>query len=171
MTAYFKKEYLEQAKKQRKKNLIVFFSLLGAYLLVSVGLFIWYTTLPYKSPTISVVKSIHYVVTGVSVIVGALILGITFKRVNRFYKLTYNMYYGIKEKFTGSFIEYDETIIEKDGVEFKSLVFLEWNKYKNDFFERKVYVFSEKPLPQIEVGKNVKYITQSNVLLGYEILP
>ena len=81
------------------------------------------------------------------------------------------MYYGIKEKFTGSFIEYDETIIEKDGVEFKSLVFLEWNKYKNDFFERKVYVFSEKPLPQIEVGKNVKYITQSNVLLGYEILP
>ena len=77
---------------------------------------------------------------------------------------------GIKETYTGRFIRYDETICQKDGVDVKSLIFVEWNKYKNDFFERKVYVFNEFPFPEIEVDKNVTYVTQGNVLISYEIL-
>ena len=77
---------------------------------------------------------------------------------------------GIKEKYTGNFLEYDETVQVKDGVDFKSLVFIEWNKYKNDFFERKVLVFNEKPFPEIPEKANVNYVTQGNVLIEYEIL-
>ena len=42
--------------------------------------------------------------------------------------------------------------------------------YKNDFFERKVLVFDEKPFPELEENQNVKYVTQGNVLISYEIL-
>ena len=68
------------------------------------------------------------------------------------------------------FFEYDETLQDKDGVDFKSLVFIEWNKYKNDFFERKVLVFDEREFPQIKEGQNVTYVTQGNVLVSYKIL-
>ena len=59
--------------------------------------------------------------------------------------------------------------MEKDGVDFKSLIFLEWNKYKKDYFERKVLVFNEKPFPEIPDGATVTFITQGNVLISYEI--
>ena len=81
-----------------------------------------------------------------------------------------NLFSGIRETSTGSFFEYDESLRTKDGVEFKSLVFLEWNKYKDDFYERHVLVLIEKEFPKFEENQNVRYVTQGNVLVGYEIL-
>lgn len=52
----------------------------------------------------------------------------------------------------------------------KSLVFLEWNKYKKGYYERKVLVFYEKEFPEIPEGSGVRFITQGNVLVSYEIL-
>ena len=77
---------------------------------------------------------------------------------------------GIRETYTGSFFEYSETLQDKDGVDCKALVFLEWNKFKKGFFERKVLVFAEKEFPKFEENMNVRYVTQSNVLVSYEIL-
>ena len=88
---------------------------------------------------------------------------------HRYYKITLYLKTGLRETSTGSFFEYDETLQDKDGVDFKSLVFLEWNKYKNDFFERKVLVFDELPFPEFTENQNVRYITQGNVLVSYEI--
>lgn len=170
MVEYFNKDFFLKAQAQRKKTLIIFYIIVGFYLLVSMGLFFWFTTLPYADKTISVIKLIHHVFTGLCVIFGAIYLGIVYKRVNRYYRMTAKMVAGIKETYTGSFLEYDETVINKDGVDVKSLIFVEWNKFKNDFFERKVYVFNELPFPEIEVGKNVKYVTQGNLLISFEIL-
>jgi len=170
MTEYFvEKDHLE-AKAQRKKVLTVYYVVLAVYLAISVLLFIWYRTLPYKSPTIAGVKWIHYPLTALMVAFSFVYLGIPFKRVNRYYRLTRNLITGLRETSTGSFFEYDETLQDKDGVDFKSLVFIEWNKYKNDFFERKVLVFDEKPFPVFEENQNVRYVTQGNVLISYEIL-
>jgi hypothetical protein len=77
---------------------------------------------------------------------------------------------GLKETSTGSFFEYDENVQTRDGVEFKSLVFLEWNKYKKDFYERRVLVYVEKEFPKIDKNQNVKYVTQGNKLVSYEII-
>lgn len=170
MIEYFKEEQFYRAKKQRKGVLTIFFVVLAVYLIVSVGLFLWYRTLPYKSPTINTVKWIHYPLSALMVIFSFIYLGIPYKRVNRYYRLNYNLIYGIRETSTGSFFEYDQTLQDKDGVDFKSLIFLEWNKYKNDFFERKVLVFDELEFPKFEEKMNVKYVTQGNVLISYEIL-
>lgn len=170
MTDYFIPEYLESAKKQKKKTLAVYFAVLGIYLAASVADYIWYFGLPYKSPTITGVKWLQYSITAVFVIFSFIYLGIVYKRVRRYYKQCYNMQTGLKETSTGNFLEYDEEIQDKDGVDFKSLVFIEWNKYKKDFFERKVLVFYEKPFPEIPEKANVRYVTQGNVLISYEIL-
>ena len=147
-----------------------YFLIVAVYLVLSLGLFLWYRTLPYMSGEIGKVKFIHYTISAIFVIVSFIYIGIPFKRVNKYYKMTYNMLTGIKETSTGSFFEYDETLQDKDGVDFKALVFIEWNKYKNDFFERKVLVFDEREFPEFKEGENVRYVTQGNVLIEYTLL-
>lgn len=170
MIEYFLDENYLQAKKQRKTVLGWYIAIMSIYLIVSLGIFFWYRTFPYQDPRINTAKFIEYSLTALVVIFSFIYLGIPYKRVNRFYRLTNQMKTGIRETSTGSFFEYDETLQDKDGVDMKSLIFIEWNKYKNDFFERKVLVFDEREFPQIPEGANVKYITQGNVLISYEIL-
>ena len=170
MTEYFiEKDYCD-VKKQRKKVLAFYFIVLGLYLVFSVAMYWWYRTLYYKHPDIPTVKAIHYSVTALMMIFSLVYLGIKFKRVNKFYYLTVNLLTGQRETSTGSFFEYDETLQYKDGVDFKALIFIEWNKYKNDFFERKVLVFHEREFPKIPEKANVRYVTQGNVLISYELL-
>ncbi len=170
MIEYFKEEQYKNAKAQCKKVLAIYFIVLALYLVASGFIFWWYLIQPYKSPVITKIKFIQHPLTVLFLIFSFIYLGIPYKRVRRFYKMTYYLMTGIRETSTGSFFEYDETLQDKDGVDFKSLVFLEWNKYKNDFFERKVLVFDEMPFPELEQNQNVKYITQGNVLISYEIL-
>ncbi len=170
MVEYFKEQEYFEAKEQRDKSLIVYVIVMVIYALFSLGMILWYLTLPYKSPTIIKVKCIHYSVSVLGVIFSFIYLGIPFKKVNRYYKLCYQLLNGIRETSTGSFFEYSNELQDKDGVECKYMVFLEWNKYKKDFFERKVLVFNEKEFPKFEENMNVRYVTQSNVLVSYEIL-
>jgi hypothetical protein len=170
MIDFFKEEELEVVKKQRKKVINWYIAIGVIYLVASIAIILWYSTLPYESPTITWVKVIHYSLSAIFVIFSFIYLGIVFKRVNKYFKLMVNMSTGIRETSTGSFIEYSESIQDKDGVDMKALIFLEWNKYKNDFFERKVLIPHEKDFPELTENVNARYITQSNVLISYEIL-
>lgn len=170
MVQYFKEQDYINAKAQRKKVLILYFIILGIYLIISAGLFIWYRTLPFMSDKIGLVKFIQHSLSALFVIATFIYLGIPYRRVNRYYKKTFNMFTGLRETSTGSFFEYDESVQDKDGVDFKALVFVEWNKYKNDFFERKVLVFAEREFPEFKEGENVRYVTQGNVLIEYTLL-
>ena len=170
MTAYFTDDYLISSEKQRKKARGIYFIFVALYLAVSVVMVVWYMRLPFRSPTIKVVKWIHYTITVLFIAFSFIYLGIIYKRVNRFYKLCYNMKYGIRETFEGSFLYYDNYVADKDGVDCKSLVFLEWNKYKKNYFERKVYVFNEQPFPEMEEKAVYTFVTQGNVLIEYEKL-
>ena len=175
MTEYYTEAELGSAKKQKKRVLTWYFIIFGVYFAASVAFFAYYLTLPYSgyrdtAHTISLLKWGHYSLTAVFVIFSFIYLGIPFKRVRRYYKMCVNLSTGLKETSVGNFLEYDEHIQDKDGVDFKALVFIEWNKYKKDFFERKVLVFYEKPFPEIPEKANVSYVTQGNVLVSYEIL-
>ena len=175
MTQYFEENQLKQAEKQRRTNLAIYFITLSFFLIFTVLCVIYYTTFPYSgygdtASRITKLKAIHYSVTGIFVIFSFIFLGIRYKRVNRYYRLCSHLKNGLKEVSTGSFFEYDENIQDKDGVDMKSLIFIEWNKYKNDYFERKVLVFYEKPFPEFAEKATVRYVTQGNVLISYEIL-
>lgn len=169
MTDYFNDEMLIKAKKQRKKVFLVYMAFLSLYFLICLGLFIWYWQLPYKHSQITLVKWITFSVTAIFIVFSFIYLGIPYKRVNKFYKLLLNLKTGLKESTIAEFIETDSQMVIKDGVECKELVFNEWNKFKNDFYKRKVYVFYEFPFPEMGKGDKVNFITQGNVLIKYEI--
>ena len=133
MIDYYVKEDLDKALAQKKRTLIIYYVVLGLFLIFSAGMVFWYLTLPYESPTIAVVKLIHFPLMAVFIAFSFLYLGIKYKRVNDFYKLMYNLETGIKETSTASFFEYSNELQYKDGVDCKALVFLEWNKYKKEF--------------------------------------
>jgi len=171
MTEVFAKQDLISAEKQRKKVLIIYFITLAVFLVASVLFVIWNSNLPYKSNLIYLVKVLHYLLVALYIGFTFVYFGIIYKRINRYYKLINNVFTGIKEENTAEFIKTDLSTADKDGVDCHSLVFLEYNKYKKDFFERKVLVLAEKPIPEIEKNGYVKFITQGNVLVSYEILP
>ena len=166
---YYNEKLYENTKKQRKKVLTIFFVLLGVYLVYTIGLLIWFTTLTYKSPTIPLVKFLLHFVNVVFGIFAFLYLRLKYRMVNRYYKALTNINTGIRETYEGTFIEYDETVQNERGVEYKSLIFEEWNKYKKSIFKRKVLVFNDLPFPEIEKGSLVEFVTQSNILVKYEI--
>lgn len=168
MTEYFKKEILEGAKRHRKKNLIIYFSFVAAFVVSCLALFIWYTTLPYASPKITAVKLILYPLTVIFVIFSFIYLGISGKRTKKYYALCQRISVGIKERSEAEFLRYDDTLSTKDGVDVKSLVFSERNKYKGEFYERKVLLFYELPFPELEAGRKYAFITVGNVLFSYE---
>ena len=170
MITYFTDDIHEKAERQRKKCLFIYLIILGAYLISSGCILAWYMTLPYMSPKISTVKWVQYPLTVVFVILSFIYLAIPYKRVNKYCKLCRQLKTGLREKFTGRFFEYSEGLESKDGVDCKSLIFIEWNKYKNTSFERKVLVFYELPFPQIPIDATLSYVTQGNVLIEYEIL-
>ena len=170
MTQYFYNSEFNKVKKQRKIVLSIYFIILAVYLFISVGFYLWFRTLPYMAEDITKVKFLHYGITVVFVIISFIYLGIIFKRVNRYYRMTLNMIHGLKETFVASFLEYDESIRDKDGVDFKSLIFIEWNKYKQEFYERRVLVPFEKEYPEFTENQIIKFVTQGNILFSYEIL-
>ena len=81
---YFKNEFYLQAKKQRNKTLLIYFFIALTYLILTVGLFLWYGTLPYKDEKIATVKFIHYSITAVFVFISVVYFGIKFKRINKY---------------------------------------------------------------------------------------
>lgn len=170
MIEYFKQEYLLEITKQKKKEMTIYLIILGLYFLISAGLFYWYMTLPYKSSQILTIKLIHYPLTIIMFVFSIIWLAIKYKRTYKTYVTAYNLLHVKNQTSEGSFLEYDERVEDKDGVDYKALVFLEWNKFKNDYFERKVLVFEQLPLPEIPENAKVRYVTQGNVLIRYEIL-
>ena len=90
--------------------------------------------------------------------------------VKKFYKALNNVKIGIKEEYVAEFIGCDETLQTKEGVEYKCLLFKEWNKYKKVNFQRKVLIPYEMEYPELPKKAKMRYITQGNVLVQYEII-
>ncbi len=170
MIEYFHTEEVNIANKQRKKTLGVYLITLAVYLVFFFCMMIWYWFLPYKHPQIKVVKWILYPISIFYMIFSYMYLFIRYGRIRRYYNLCCKMVYGNKEVYVGEFLRYENSIEQKDGVDFKSLIFKEWNKYKNNFFERKVLVFYEKDFPEITEKAVIEYTVQGNVLLNYKYL-
>ena len=170
MINYFENSEYEKARKQRTRMISIYLAVLAVFVAFAIYMLIFYIRLPYQSPKIATVKWIVYPVTTVFIFFSFLYLGVPYKKIKRQLNFCQNLVFGLKEETTAAFFEYQDVLHDKDGVDCKSLIFLEWNARKNDYFERKVLVFAEKDFPQIPEKAKVKFITQGNFLLSYEIL-
>ena len=77
---------------------------------------------------------------------------------------------GLKHEETNYFYCFDKKSLQKDNIDVEACVFETWSKKKCEWMEREAYFDPEMPLPPFESGDYVRYITQSNFVIQYEIL-
>lgn len=170
MNNYFTEQEYFNADKQRKNCLLVYCATAVVFLLVSVLNYIIFASQPYGSNKLNFIKAIQFTISAIYVVFSFLFLGIKYKRVNKYSKFCKRLIKGKKQTSELDFFEFDDRVTMLDGVECKTIIFLEWNEYKKIYFERKVLVFYEKEFPQIPENAFVKMVTQGNFLISYEVL-
>ena len=87
-----------------------------------------------------------------------------------YYKILKGVNEGTSNGTVGEFDRYGTDIEIRDGIEYKSLYFLEYNTKKQEFFERKVWLDTEKPRPEFTQGEHIKFYTHGNMLVSFERL-
>ena len=155
---------------QRKKILSVFYVITVLYAAFCIGWWIYFMGLPYNHPMQALPKWLVRFASVAYVLFLFPFMGIKFHRVNRYYKLMYTISEGIKNEETCYFAFFAEKDLQKEKVDVISCVFKTWNKKKQEWMEREVYFDVEKDWPDLEQGDLVRYVTQSNFLIRYDVL-
>jgi hypothetical protein len=130
----------------------------------------YYISLPYEDPMQALPTTCVYVATAVYVIFCYPFLGIKFSRVRRYFKMLSYVSEGLKMEEKNYFYCFDEKSLQKDNIDVIACVFETWNKKKSEWMERETYCDPEMSLPPFESGDYVRYVSQSNFIIQYEIL-
>ena len=172
MINVYKQEDYENALKLKKKLLRFYFLGLSVFLVATITIFILYLRLPYPSTkklenTTTLYLVINCVITSIAIILSFIYLGIPYKRAKAYFRLLNDIKIGQKVKSVSTFIQNDESIVEVGKVDFRTLVVLEWSDKTQEFMRRHVLVDKEKPMPNLNNGDIITYVTHSNILLSY----
>lgn len=165
---YTDADYLS-AHKQKRRIFGFFMAVTAVYLLFCVIFVIHHALLPYGAKDVTA-KVCVYGSTVVYAVFAYIYLSIKYLRIKRYCKMLDNVNEGIKTEERNFFYEYRPKTLQKDNVEVISCLFGVWNKRKQEWAEREVYYDVEKALPPFENGDLVRYVTQGNVMVQYEIL-
>ena len=85
------------------------------------------------------------------------------------YKLIAYLSVGLKQVNESKFLRYED-YETKDGVDLYILIFSEWNAKKSEYMDRKIMFDKEKPLPEFQGGDIVRYLSQGNLMVAYEVI-
>lgn len=154
---------------QKKKILRIFLITLCVLIAVDIAAFVFYVFQEFETPYKTPILLFDLLTCAAFVIVFYPIMAIKYKRVNDYCKMLADFGGGIKVEGTNTFVRVDGSVTSKDGVDFISLVFLEWSEKKQEYFERNILFDIEKPVPDFKKGDVVHHVTQGNVLLAYEL--
>ena len=155
--------------KQKKDFLKTFFLTLTAVVIVNLASFIFYVLQEFNTPYRTPLLIANIVISSVYAIIYYILFSLKYRRIKSYYKMLYYVEHGLKHENANAFVRVDSMVTERDGVEFINLVFLEWSEKKQDYFERYVLFDVEKPLPEFKKGDFVKFITQGNKMIAYEL--
>ena len=155
---------------QRRKYIRIFVGVACAYLAFCVAWLIYYISLPYADPMLNLPKWMVYIATVLFVAFATPFLGIKYKRVDRYYKRLYYVSEGMKNDEQNYFVRFEKCDLQKDGVDVISCIFMIWNEKKQEWLKREAYVDTECERPPFDSGDLVRYITQGNFIVEYEIL-
>ena len=169
MTVIFNDNDLIDSFKQKRLLFRIYMGVLAAFIAICLVCVLYYISLPFEDPLQIVPKLIVCVATCVFVIFSYIFLGIKYHRARKYYKIISYLSVGMKQENNSIFLRYEEPEL-KDGVDYYVLTFCEWSQKKSEYMDRKIYCDKEKPLPQFKAGDMVRYLTQGNIIIEYEIL-
>ena len=156
--------------KQKKRILGVFWAVTVCYLALCLGCLIYHISLPYAAPNGKVPKNCVWFASVLYAVFIFPFMGIKFSRVRRYFRMLTYVSEGLKNEEKNYFYCFAEKSLQKDNIDVVGCVFETWNKKKQEWMEREAYTDPEKPMPELESGDYVRYITQSNFIIQYEVL-
>ena len=169
ISVYTDADYLA-AYKQKRRIFAGFMAMTCAYVAICIAMLVYHILLPYGAKEDVIPKAIAYVATGVYFIFMYPYMSIKFSRARRYVKMLHYVSEGMKMEEANYFYTFRTKNLQKDHIDVISCAFETWNKKKQEWLEREVYFDVEKPNPEIESGDYVRYISQSNFLIQYEIV-
>ena len=161
---------LLSAYKQKNKVLCIFWAVTAVYVLTCLAMLIYHISLPYASALDVYPQMVTYVLSALYVVFVFPFMCIKYNRVKNYVTMLSFISSGIKVVETEYFYTFRPQTLQKEKIDVASCVFATWNKKKEEWYEREIYTDQEKPQPDFGGGDLVRYVTQSNILLQYEIL-
>ncbi len=169
ISVYTDADYLA-AYKQKKRVFAWFMIVTMAYLAVCIAMLVYHISLPYASKLDAIPKAVAFVASAAYVVFVFPYMSIKFSRVRRYTKMLFYVSEGMKMEESNYFYTFRTKNLQKDHIDVIACVFETWSKKRQEWLEREVYFDVEKPAPEFESGDYVRYISQSNFLIQYEIL-
>lgn len=161
---------LLSAYKQKNKILGVFWGVTLGYVAVCIAMLIYHISLPYGAKEDAIPQTITYVLSALYAIFIFPFMGIKYSRSQKYLKMLSFLSTGLKMTETHYFYTFREQKLQKDNIDVLSCIFATWNKKKEEWLEREIYADVEKETPSFGEGDLIRYVTQSNILVQYEIL-
>ena len=158
------------AYKQKNKIVLTFWGITLAYLAACIAMVVYHASLPYGSKEDAIPQTIAYVLSALYVIFSFPFMSIKYSRSNKYLKMLSFLSEGLKMSETNYFYTFREQKLQKDNIDVLSCIFAVWSKKKEEWLEREVYADVEKEQPDFGEGDLIRYVTQSNILVQYEIL-
>ncbi len=169
MIQLYSDEDLWNTFRQRGRILAVFFGVILAYIAAFVGFMIYFTSLPYEDPNQTWVKWTIGAITVAFIFFCFPFMGIKFKRVNAYYRMLKFISVGLKENSVAPFAGIEDWTT-KDGVDVNVACFTVRGAKRGEEMIRHIYVDGEKDYPPFYEGDVVRFVSQGNLLLSYEII-
>lgn len=170
MTTVYCDEDLNNVYDQKNRIFRVFIGVTIFYLVFCIAWLVYFIGLPYEHPMQNWARGSVFVATGLYVIFLFPFMGIKYSRARRYYKLVYFLSEGLKNSEENIFVGFAKQDLQKDNVDVVSCIFKTWNKKKCEWMEREVYWDVEKEFPDLEAGDIVRYVSQSNFMIQYEVV-
>ena len=169
MTVIFNDSDLLSAYSQKRKIFWFYMLVLAVFAALCITCLVVFMNMPYKAPAQAIPKWIVYVASVLFVIFSFPYLGIKYLRIRKYYKLIAYLSVGLKQVNESKFLRYED-YETKDGVDLYILIFSEWNAKKSEYMDRKIMFDKENPLPEFQGGDIVRYLSQGNLMVAYEVI-
>lgn len=169
MTKLYSDADLWDSVMQKRRILGVFFAVTAVWAAGFAALLTYFIMLPYNDPNGTWVKIVTCVLTGLYILFLFPYMGICFKRSRAYCKMLKFISLGLKE-YTVAPFEGIEDWTTRDGVDVNVATFSVYNIKRDEKMTRQIYVDGEKDFPPFEEGKQVRIVSQGNLLIEYEIL-
>ena len=162
MTNLYEDGDYENALKQKNRMKLIYFIVLGIGLAACAAVYVLFLQLPYQSTdAIKGQKNLYLFLEGLFSFL------IPLKRASAYYGLLNDIRTGQKQKNVSTFLSNEEDIETVRNVDFRVMIVLEWSDKTQEYMRRHVLVDKEKPMPELNNGDIITYVTHANVLLSY----
>ena len=169
ISVYTDADYLS-AYQQKRRIFYGFVLITLAYVVLALSLVFYHSSLPYADPGQALPRVLVYALSAIYIVLIFPYMAIKYRRSKRYYKMLTHVCESLKMEELNYFYYFREKILQKDNIDVVGCVFETWSKKKQAWLEREAYFDFEKPLPEIENGDLVEYITQSNFIIQYHIV-